>query len=616
MSIQKENKILSAHAIVGASWFMILLVLSGVFSLSLIAAHISFALLLMLASVAAGGGTWLSVSKFARESRRQHLGRHTLQGAVLSIGAVPQLPCPERVRRAADTSLASAVWWVGYQERHPRYAAALRAAMEIMAAKPLLPASPVAGGHGGATLIAHSLNTAKTMISMARGWVYVGHKNKKGEISFGLMDAAMKGHRFHPDDPLLVLTAFCHDIGKVTCYERNNKTGRVTEVKKLHDIRGAELLRTIPEVMALPYRDRTALLTAIEFHHHIGSLPRSTWIDDRVRSLTELLIAADIATGRAEGRGETDPIQVEVPSGVAAVEDAPLPFIPPPVEACSDNGDMPDALTIAQSVLLEQGRVNGSRAEDRIAWKHGDWLYINDFKLRGAVANRTLNSDYANLPHRGNMHPFTLELMGMLATSGDLLVEHDGKVYSPKRAIFNTVSAVPGKKEVETKFVIVANIRAFPGMENVPDCKTRPAISACSWGETAALSGATTTGQHNQSVQPEPVQAEPVQIEDPVPVEPVQASDPVEPASADSSVALDSGPAESIQDVSSQADAAEVLRKTAQTMARPFREQEVGGVDCYLFERDLVDDIPGVDVLPSMVGGKSGKSYVVVPLLP
>lgn len=591
MALQKKNALLRAHLIVTLFWFVVLFVATQGFKLDLLAGSLTYAFLVTTGGIASGAALWVAIDMSRRNGVLSQGGEHHLRGANSTIGPVPVAQAPARgklarsvlQRKAADAMLARRFpWWAKYRSRHPEHAEAFRAILFVMDSVPLLPASPIPGGHGGATLIEHSFNVVDTLMQMAPSWVYRGHKNRKGEISFPLLDTTRAEFRFVADDPILPLTAFAHDIGKLSCYQMAGD-GSVLEVRKNHDVEGARILRALPEVMSLSWKDKVALLTACEFYHHLGSIPYSTWIDDRARALIELLIASDIATGQREGGvvvGEYEDADLVAPqpereggkeeddasgqpSGDAAYDPQGVSGRHEP--ATSDALGSP--LDIAYSILLEPGRVNGANASTRIAWKHGDWLYISDAKLRGAVASKTGDSGYNSLPHRGNMHAFTLGLMAQLAADGNLLQEHNGRKFSEKRSIYTTRSIVPGKTSLEGRFVIVARTRAFPGLENAADCKTAPEIVGCSWGETAAVD---------------------------------KAVDRLE--SAGTRLAK---------------DVADVLLEAASTMALPYVEKEIDGKVYFLFEEEILkQEYPDAsfdgDRLIRRTGGASGKVFIGV----
>lgn len=515
MALQKKNALLRAHLVVTLFWFIVLFVVLKGFNLKLLASSMSYAILVVTGGVVCGVALWVAVDMTRRNGALSRGGEHSLRGAKSTIGALPVAQEPKRGKIGESMLTSRFPWWHTYRTHHPAHAEAFRAILAVMASNPKLPASPVPGGHGGATLIEHSFNVVDTLMQMAPKWVYRGHRNKKGEIAFPLLDTTRAEFRFVQDDPILPLAAFAHDIGKISCY-RMSEDGSVREVRKNHDIEGAKLLRSLPEIMSLSWKDKVALLTACEFYHHLGAIPYSTWIDDRARALIELLIAADIATGQREGgvvanEYEDADLVLPQPEKTGSADDPGQDDSAPVTqEEISARGSDPadealhgSALDLAYSVLLEPGRVNGANAATRIAWKHGEWLYISDAKLRGAVARKTGDSGYNALPHRGNMHAFTLELMAQLAERGNLLQQLNGRKFSEKRSIYTTRSTVPGKTSVESKFVIVAKTSAFPGLENAADCKTAPEIVECSWGETAAInkSGRSGGGDDEESVE-------------------------------------------------------------------------------------------------------------------
>lgn len=601
MALQKKNNLLRSHLAVLLFWFVAIFLAARGFDLKLLASSMSYAMLIMVGGLVIGATIWVTLDLLRRDSVLARNSAHSVRGASVSIGDPPSPKQPSRGRASASMLASRFPWWGDYSKKYPKHAKAFMAVFEVMYATPRLPASPVPGGHGGATLIEHSFNVVDTMLEMAPKWSYRGHKNKRGEISFPLLDSTKAEFRFSPGDPVVHLAAFAHDIGKTSCYKMA-PDGSVTEVKKNHDIEGAKILRTIPEIMDLPWKDRVAVLTACEYYHHIGSLPYSTWIDDRARALIELLIAADIATGQREGGVIVNDYEEDVVSSVIQrgvnissektsgdvgddVSDGNRVLVGETEESVENSAvasgswgiksaENGTPLDLAYSVLLEPGRVNGTNVSTRIAWKHGEWLYISDAKLRAAVANLTGDSEYNTLPHRGNMHPFTLGLMAQLAESGNLLQEHDGRKFSEKRALFTTRSAVPGKAPVDSKFVLVANVRAFPGLENAADCKAAPQIVGCSWGESAAINKSSAKSADDQENQ-----------------------------------------AEGVEIFADSEDATEVLRKAAEEMRLPFVERSVDGEVLLLFEEEIVSqEIPWIDLndarLVKKAGGKSGKKYV------
>jgi len=431
-------------------------------------------------------------------------------GAFVLLGNLPALPSIPRAA-VSDEDLALIPKWDKFQRAFPQHAAALKAVMEVMAAKRSLPASPVPGGHGGRTLMQHSAGVVHWMTKIAPGWVYEGQKNKKGQV----VRAPVNGpHKFTPDDfGLLVLTAFAHDIGKVNCYDLQ-PDGRVIEVLPEHDTEGAKILRLIPEVMDLPLDDRRSLITAIAYYHHPFMIPEAVWVTDRTRSLMELLIKADHATGRAEGHTLTnyriDDDDVALTTFAETYKD-PDQRIAAAVMAAESNGEgktifdvadqveeavaqaiasfggddrmvkaaaeahkhLDDELDIhesreiavfAEALKKERTQINTKNPNLRMGFKMGSNLYIAENRIRHAISNLSNSSLQAaglfpaqlmdDSPKEGTrLNDFTGRLLDALASKEWLVTTVDisgqkGTV-NPKNALWK-ISTKINSKEAST----------------------------------------------------------------------------------------------------------------------------------------------------------------------
>lgn len=414
----------------------------------------------------------------------------------VSIGKLPEQKEIERVPQTDEQFFAAfkgVVSAESYQKYFPAHAALLKAGLEVMMTKPDLPASPVRGGHGGATLIRHSLNVTQSMAREAKEWKFYGHKNKDGTLYYQPSVSGERDyHAFDLSDPLLPLAAFLHDIGKVPCYTLN-KDGSVTEktttaftfvgsvldrdkgrIKKIdHDTEGAKLIRQLPELANLPHDDAKALLVALGYYHKINEIPLSAWITDRARSLVELLYLADNKAGLIEG-GQIHPEElsstpspaisdadkkpaasavtpaVDVP---APAPDAPSSFSPSSViEPTEENiagrefsGQVivtpevmsDDEFEVFLSVISAPDRFNGIKKDERIGYKFDGLLYITEAKLREHVARASMNPSIAILPG-SSAHPWVVRLMYRLDQMGLLVRKTAGNEYSCKRSLFDT----------------------------------------------------------------------------------------------------------------------------------------------------------------------------------
>ncbi len=513
-----KNPLLSSFVIVSVFWYVVLAIPSRVL-LHEIPLYAFKGLWIVLVGLFWGVlalVVWLAVLR----ANKQHglKSGDSWRGLSISLGDFPRgSPPPARVPCSeAFLPETFSVWFSAYQAAHPAHAALMHAVMEIYLARALLPASPVPGGHGGATLKQHSLNVLATILNMAPSWRYDGHKNKKGQIVFPLIDGTF---RFDASDPLVPIAGFAHDIGKITCY-RERLDGLVEEVRPYHDTEGGKLLITLDAFWALPKADRDALNLSLSFYHHINSLP--LWADDRTRALTELLIAADIRTGMAEGEKNmaamyedidtlpgwlegrpvevgvelsTLPIPAQVAAGTGSTEaaSAPMPSTDSLLAAATVDSVPIDenegwAWDQFEALLLEPGRINGNNKAIRVGFKHGEWVYVNDAGLRTALATALNAPRLTEQPGRGQMSPFTRLLLARLSRVGLLYQHHDGLDFSEKSALFKMAMHGTGGKIVQNwGFTLIFKATAFPAIVAMADCKYPPQILGCGFGEHRAI---------------------------------------------------------------------------------------------------------------------------------
>lgn len=532
-----QNPVFKAVCIVTLFWYIALFLVSGMYGVSQwrIIYVLPQSLLVALIGVAvAFGFTVISAQSGLRITGKSLRSGSSMRQARFTLGRGPYEP-RQRIGVDQEALLAQQAWWAPIKRSSPAYADAIRAVMRVMAAKPRLPASPYPGGHGGRTLIVHSLAVATQMLIEAPKWVYEGQRDKRGNIRVPLRDG--KPHRFvGADGPLLVLTGLAHDIGKMDCYEPEpdqNPTSpkgpllRVTEVRRMHDTEGARLLRRIPEIMLLPLEDRTALLTAIGYYHHPFALPLANWLTDRTRSLTECLAKADIAVGVAEGHtlldddermtededdteqgGTSKPISEGKLSAMtdAAVtqdqineaEEESRNAEVDQLHAGMQNTDgkrrsapviaagVPYELGLFMDAIRRPGAINGKAKGSRFAWKHGKHVYVLDSAMRNIIKNVAGGRDplwagEAFAEANGNASPFTRDLLTQLDAIGALVTEHDGLTYSPARAMFRMASKSGGRGTP----VFIVRVEAIPGLASIVDADP-VTITGPFWGASQA----------------------------------------------------------------------------------------------------------------------------------
>jgi hypothetical protein len=543
--------------IVFGTWFMVLYLISG-FPLAEFGAISTGVVLVWALGLAAGAAAaWvvgeggmvltrhtLASSKAPDARERSQEARARIMDAdkarTLHDVPLPVIAEPEK-GKVKNNLFHRLPWWTDYAARHPLHARALTDVYAVMEAKQNLPASP-AGGHGGLSLIRHSMNVTASMLKMAPAWEYAGLRDRKGNVIQPLHDINAPVHRLENTtalgEPILPLLAFAHDIGKVDCYALS-ETGVVTEILGGHGERGAALLRKMNSVMALPAADRDALLLGVEFYHHLSNMPMSKWIPDRVRSLTALLYVADCDASAGE-TGNNEPLEEALEryrrnqasaaagdpeqdrqedsdgdvSDVAstasfATQDArPRGFVEgatPPVKtfrsprertrsAPSDEGhwsfeDGRTPLDVFEEVMSAPGAVNSKNKEARVAFMKDGWLYVFERNFRERAA--ALIPDASLLERsRGGMHAFTRDLLRMLDEKGLLLVEHGGLRYSYRRALWQATASANGS--VVAIFVVKAN--GLPFVESLPDADHVPVIQRSMWGEVSAINKNNATG--------------------------------------------------------------------------------------------------------------------------
>lgn len=520
----QRNPLLKSLATVFLFWYVILFLPAWLFGahVFLLPQYLLYGFAVMAAGAMLGFFIFLGLRNLVSRATESAIstGGRFRQANVL-LGRMPTLPSAARKSLPRDM-LSGQPWWNTLEANFPAHARAVKAVLEVMHTRPDLPASPVPGGHGGRTLIAHSMAVAREIIGQAKAWVYEGQKDRRGKVRVALNGDP---HRFGSEDiGLLILTGLAHDIGKLTCYQDAGHDSQrrriVREVQPNHDTAGARLLRTVPEVMELPYADRLALLTAVGYYHHPYALPRADWITDRMRSLTELLILADVETGRKEGHtlthdyalGEGDYSEDAAPAPVieipmdddddsgffgaapkaptqsaqasrtanASPSAAPIPR-PPAAAPAMETEQLPYELDTFLRLVRKDGAINGRNASKRIAWKVADRVYVMEPVLRRQVAA------YGGLPptaiaddlseNNGNAAPFTAKLLEQLASRKALVTTFDGQDYAPARAVFMSVSPKGGEMAV-----FIVKTTKVPGAGSIPDAKPM-AIRRPLWGE-------------------------------------------------------------------------------------------------------------------------------------
>jgi hypothetical protein len=442
------------------------------------------------------------VSVTLMDADRDHT-TYTVPGPVI---AGPKRAGPVKIH-FADFPLENEPWFADFTAKQPQYARAIQAVYEVMLADLKLPAS-TNGKHGNLSLVEHSVNVVRSMMTIASGWRYDGLRNKRGAIIRPLSNPSLPFHAFAPDDPVLPLAAFAHDIGKMECYAR--KRGVWEEVLPNHGERGARMLRLMPEIDALPMHDRDALLLAVEFYHHESDMPLASWVGDRAYSLCSLLYTADCDASVREGdtgekaaviaqylqtkSGEAAEPKSLDPSPANATDGAPSagrqpaqdpvgidaedPFDDPSQhEAAWVSDDGLSASDVLEAILATPGSINGKNTDARIGFKVGEWVYIIEPAMRSKAAAMQGDESIGRLTDTRQMHPFTCALMARLSRDGLLMDTFNGCRYSYRRALFNAAFSNGGGQRP----VLVVSTKINHAMVSLPDANYAPELISPLW---------------------------------------------------------------------------------------------------------------------------------------
>jgi len=482
----------------------------------------------------AGLGAAVALAAAFTLTRRLLAQRRLVQGErrglTTSIGPVPEgLGVPPRIpgsRLEIEPDHPLRRWASTVERDYPELHRLYTAIIETFAAYPDWPAAPVSTGHGGRSLFEHSLVVVEQASALAPGFRYDGGRNKQGNLVAPVLDP---NFQFNPADPLILLIALVHDIGKAECYQRDPHTRAIDEVKADHDRVGRMMLARMPELWDLQRDDRQALLYAVGYYHHPQELPR--FVDDRARALMELLIVADKAAGQFETahplwradaanvapRGSlAPPNQQAAASGAGASSLQASPFRPaPPPPSRSADVDRPtvrpefaaaglDALEIAYveaflALLALPEAINGELRK-KLAWRWDDLLYFAEIPLRRALARQLGEPALAEQENGERRSQVTEDLMRALLKLGLLYHQHDGMTYSEKGSLFeveylmqrkddhgdrayNTVN----KNHTSPATVIVKVAGPLARLVPAGNCKLMPRIVRPTMGEHRAL---------------------------------------------------------------------------------------------------------------------------------
>lgn len=358
-----------------------------------------------------------------------------LRGLNSSIGEVP-LPKPEPLRADELPAISPVTmpdipadfvdnWLDEYGSEYPQHAELFKALLRVLNFRPDLPATHVHGGHGGRTLLQHSMLTAWIMAEVSKSWKYDGLRDRSGKrVVLPLRDPQ---YEFNSHDPMVAIIGLAHDIGKIESFVYNEQ-GDVVGIRSEHDLTGSRMIARMQETWDIPSTDRNAMLLAIAHYHHPVELPlapnqrKAVARDDRTIALMELLINADFKVTSVETRGVM-PSEEEYRSydSVRSVSPEQLygEFV---------------------ALIHEAHRINSGNIKYSVGQLSpspdgkGGLLYLHEESLRLNMMRRLGMQNAENL---GNgRFQITVDLLNVLKARGILYTTHENLDYSAGNAMW------------------------------------------------------------------------------------------------------------------------------------------------------------------------------------
>ena len=439
--------------------------------------------ILRMSFLAAGilfGFCYIAFEVFAfRQAQRRGTEKGNQRGLFSSLGPPPLLKPPPAQAKNIPSKLPYPPdindrfldqWFAKYETSHPSHVALMKALLRVYAHDLSLPATHIAGGHGGRTLMTHSLLVCGLMLRLAETWGYSGLRGKSGRLVLALRDP---GYVFTPNDPMVGIVALAHDIGKIECYIKDSK-GQVVDSKFEHDQVGGRMLGRMDEVWNLPDTDRQLLTSVVSFYHRPQELPLANGglaCDDRTIAVMELLIRADATASRLEnGQTETEASQCDE--------------VVPEQEKDSMWGAFCE-------LMMQSGRINGPSASFRLGQKNSSetgtaLVYLHETSLRKALAKQMGVDEGVQLGDRSYM--LTRSLLKVLQEHGVLYQHHNEASFSDSRALFNVEFHNKKGDKLATwpATIIIEPGVVLPTLSNLPDFTSFPTISRATFGAHSA----------------------------------------------------------------------------------------------------------------------------------
>lgn len=450
--IARQQPIVKATAIVATFWWVVFTLWHGGFHLRDIVLHAGemgwgytiAAGVAAIAGILAGFAITAYSIWFDRRQVQQSLLPRVEQGVSTTLGPVPihlgDLPRAtdgvsvgdivdvKEIERDGSTDFLQK-WHTRFDGRAPQHSKLMFALERMLVAQRALPATHVPGGHGGRSLLVHSLLVCWYMEKLAPNHKYNGEiKLPDFKIKLKLKVA---GYQFDSDDPLIAIVGLAHDIGKIECYEYD-RDGKLIGCRRDHDLTGSRILARMPEFWDLPDEDRDTLSLVIGHYHHPQDMPTLDGFEvlsDRNHAMLELLIRADVLSSKREaGLGE----------GAANTElEGDGPFV--------DTVEGKDLWKAVEAVLARVGAINGRNGAGNIGFKYRDrasdtdlvYLVEKDF-IDAVTAEAGVTNTIQEL--RNDVSAVSKKVLALLHDRGVLYMDRER---SPSTALYNVQFYAP-----------------------------------------------------------------------------------------------------------------------------------------------------------------------------
>ena len=329
--------------------------------------------------------------------------------------------------------------------------------------------------HGGYTLLEHSHSVASVARQLALDWSFEkavkqwdrAEKKRNNNRKIGKLNPS---YRFNPKDPLITVIAFAHDIGKLETFVKG-PNGEYSSSHKEHDAVGARMLARLPEFWDLSPKDRRIIQFVISTYHRDEDLRQHkdpVGFTDRIFTLQQLLIRADIETGRFElGLRNEEAMEDDVQS--AEVDWTPLVW------------------RTFSSLINEANRISSRHNEFRIGQKNvlgktRPIVILNELSLRDEMERRLPRECVMSArKNQGDTSGLTSMILKALDINGVLCKQFDKYVLPATNAVW-TVEFTGRDKQLDGpiatwKFAVIIDPTVkFMKLCELPNADSAPVI--------------------------------------------------------------------------------------------------------------------------------------------